>query len=275
MIGPGLGQVEQWYFWKVSFGDTVPELVRDQKPSDDEESIAVWAANPKKAVVRAKEAFYGYDAADFWDEHYFADNIDIEPAEDPFGRGTDKADVPKVNITQLKPAGAPPRAREEEPEEEPEMKGPQQQSFFDRQIEGAIDTVLEQEFLPEPDWEEKPEPDELEFGPEDVPKPLKLADPNDPKVRAAIDYFKKHGEPPPGAQKVHISPPQNVLRPRGSLEKESLSMHILDRLKVNFEHWTDLKYGDSLTPAKAISILKKNLAEEVEAAWGAFMDTAE
>jgi len=72
-------------------------------------------------------------------------------------------------------------------------------------------------------------------------------------------------ELPPNAIRIHMHHYQNVLRPRGGvLQKESLSIDILQRLKDYYESWTDPKFGDNPTREKLISVLEKNLQEEVQ-----------
>ena len=47
------------------------------------------------------------------------------------------------------------------------------------------------------------------------------------------------------AKQVHLGSVEYILKPRGPLEKESLSSYILERLKCNFDSWTDPKYSDN------------------------------
>lgn len=103
---------------------------------------------------------------------------------------------------------------------------------------------------------------EDEFGPEDVQKPIYWSS----------TKFVKRADIPPGAKRVHLYPVQDVLKPRGSLQKESLSLDLSQKLRDAFDSWTSSEYGDSLSPEKVTSILRKNLSSEVEAAWEAFMD---
>jgi hypothetical protein len=78
---------------------------------------------------------------------------------------------------------------------------------------------------------------------------------------------------PKGAILLHLYHPENVLRPRGGkLQKESLSLKILENLRAAFESWTDPKYGDSLTKEELFSLLSRNLSQEVYFAWDKFLD---
>lgn len=72
------------------------------------------------------------------------------------------------------------------------------------------------------------------------------------------------------AKQVHLGSVEYILKPRGSLEKESLSSYILERLEGNYEFWTDPKYADNPELKTLIHILKRNLDDEVEAAWKKF-----
>lgn len=78
---------------------------------------------------------------------------------------------------------------------------------------------------------------------------------------------------PEGAVKVHLYDYHNVLRPRGSMEKESLSLSLYERLVSAFEHWTDPNYGDNPKKEELVEGLKDNLREEVETAWRQFLVT--
>lgn len=90
-------------------------------------------------------------------------------------------------------------------------------------------------------------------------------------------FIIKDGKPvpidkiPAGAIRVHLYPYQNVLRPRGSTEKESLGLDIYKRLLSTYEHWTDPKYGDNPKRAELVKQLKTNLNDEVQAAWNQFV----
>jgi hypothetical protein len=78
---------------------------------------------------------------------------------------------------------------------------------------------------------------------------------------------------PEGAVKVHLYDYHNVLRPRGSMEKESLSLSLYESLVSAFEHWTDPDYGDNPKKEELVEGLKDNLREEVETAWRQFLMT--
>lgn len=71
--------------------------------------------------------------------------------------------------------------------------------------------------------------------------------------------------------KMHLYSHENILRPRGGvMEKESLSLHVFERLQSAFEEWTDEKYGDNPTRKELIDTLQKNLKEEMRIAWQRF-----
>ena len=82
---------------------------------------------------------------------------------------------------------------------------------------------------------------------------------------------KKKNPIPDGAIRIHIYPFRNVLKPRGSMEKESLGLVIYERLTSNFEDWSNQKYGDNPKPDELLRQLRKNLLSEVEAAWDKFI----
>lgn len=73
-------------------------------------------------------------------------------------------------------------------------------------------------------------------------------------------------ELPEGAVPVHSILPGDILRPRGSLEKESISLYLQERLRAEWVSWTDPKYDDSMEKVHAWQQICKNLMEEVEIA---------
>jgi len=79
-------------------------------------------------------------------------------------------------------------------------------------------------------------------------------------------------EIPEDAVRMHLYDPRDVLMPRGSMKKESIGPYLLDRLKSNFEQWTDEKYGDNPSVSDLIKYLHTNLMGEVEQAWLQFID---
>lgn len=76
---------------------------------------------------------------------------------------------------------------------------------------------------------------------------------------------------PEGAVQVHMYKPEGILKPRGSMIKESIGLKICEELISYYESWADSKYGDNPAQAKVIEILKKNLDNEVAAAWKTFL----
>jgi len=76
---------------------------------------------------------------------------------------------------------------------------------------------------------------------------------------------------PEGAVQAHMYKPEGMLKPRGSMIKESIGLKICEELISYYESWTDPKYGDNPGQAKVIEILKKNLDDEVAAAWKTFL----
>ena len=76
---------------------------------------------------------------------------------------------------------------------------------------------------------------------------------------------------PEGAVQVHMYKPEGMLKPRASMIKESLGLKICEELLSYYESWTNLKYGDNPSQTEVISILKKNLDDEVASAWKTFL----
>lgn len=70
-------------------------------------------------------------------------------------------------------------------------------------------------------------------------------------------------EVPPDAVRIHLYDHSNILRPRGRMKKESLSLHILERLKNCYESWSDPKYGDNPPIKDLKKIIESNLLQEV------------
>lgn len=77
---------------------------------------------------------------------------------------------------------------------------------------------------------------------------------------------------PEGAVRVHLYNFSNILRPRGTLQKESLSLNIYEKLTSSFKEWTDKDHGDSRLPEEVIEKLKQNLKEEVDNAFDKFLN---
>ena len=74
-------------------------------------------------------------------------------------------------------------------------------------------------------------------------------------------------------KEVHLYNPENILRPRGGvLQKESLGLTILEKLISYYESWTDPRYEDNPDENELLRIMQRNLSQEVEAAWDAFME---
>ncbi len=78
-----------------------------------------------------------------------------------------------------------------------------------------------------------------------------------------IEKLKKEGR----LRQVHLGSVESVLKPRGSMEKESLGLYIFERLQANFEHWTNPKYSDNPDLGALLFHLKSNLDSECQAAW--------
>lgn len=76
---------------------------------------------------------------------------------------------------------------------------------------------------------------------------------------------------PEGAKQIHMYKPEGMLKPRGSMIKESIGLKICEELITYYKSWTNSKYGDNPKETEVIELLKKNLDEEVAAAWKTFL----
>lgn len=75
-------------------------------------------------------------------------------------------------------------------------------------------------------------------------------------------------EIPKNAVQVHLYNVENILKPRGSMKKESLSAYIHDKLTSVYDSWTDEKYGDKVESVELLHLIRENLMSEVQAAFG-------
>jgi len=76
---------------------------------------------------------------------------------------------------------------------------------------------------------------------------------------------------PEGAIRIHLYSYHNVLKPRGSMKKESLGLSIYERLTDTYEDWTNPDHGDNPSEDELLKQLRKNLLSEVETAWDKFI----
>ena len=111
-----------------------------------------------------------------------------------------------------------------------------------------------------------------EFNPEDLPKSpdwkkAKFVRPGTPEYVELMRQIQL-GQ----IKRTHLYDIRNILRPRGPMQKESLSLEIYDYLKEAFEYWSNLKYSDSVTAEKLLPLLKRNLEQEVAIAWKRFSE---
>lgn len=83
-----------------------------------------------------------------------------------------------------------------------------------------------------------------------------------------VEFAKKI---PPGSKQLHLYNSRNVLRPRGHMEKESIGLHIMERLLSTYESWTNPKYEDNPDEAALIKLLHQNMKDEVDGAWREFI----
>ncbi len=85
--------------------------------------------------------------------------------------------------------------------------------------------------------------------------------------------FKVVNKIPAGAVQIHWlgTSVQTSMAPRGSLEKESLGLYVLERLESNLEHWMDPQYADSVGEWEGVEALVGGARAELEAAIAAFL----
>jgi hypothetical protein len=77
---------------------------------------------------------------------------------------------------------------------------------------------------------------------------------------------------PDGTIRIHLYSYHNVLKPRGSMKKESLGNSIYERLADTYEDWTNPDHGDNPSEDELLKQLRKNLLSEVETAWDKFIN---
>jgi hypothetical protein len=63
-------------------------------------------------------------------------------------------------------------------------------------------------------------------------------------------------------EQLHLYNPVNVLRPRGTMKKESVGDYLLSRLTSSFEEWTNPKYADNPPVDILMKLLFSNLRDE-------------
>lgn len=80
---------------------------------------------------------------------------------------------------------------------------------------------------------------------------------------------------PPGTKQVHLYDVSNVLRPRGSMLKESVGLDLCEKLLNYYESWSNPKYADNPDQFTLIKTLKDNLIHETEAAFAVFLQCIE
>ena len=72
-------------------------------------------------------------------------------------------------------------------------------------------------------------------------------------------------------ERFHLYDVKDVLRTRGSMRKESLSLDIHRRLISAFESWSDGEYADAVPYEELKNRILTNLRQEVDAAIEAFV----
>ena len=82
-------------------------------------------------------------------------------------------------------------------------------------------------------------------------------------------------EIPKNASQLHLYNVQDILRPRGHMKKESIGILVKESLESAFNSWTDKQYSDRVHPLFCLSILLKNLEEEINGAFDSFVKSVE
>jgi hypothetical protein len=72
-------------------------------------------------------------------------------------------------------------------------------------------------------------------------------------------------------KRVHLYDFQNVLHPRGPMQKESVGFYLLERLKGSWEEWTKEGYTDNPSRDKIKEQLYQNLMNEAATAYEEFL----
>lgn len=69
-------------------------------------------------------------------------------------------------------------------------------------------------------------------------------------------------------EKIRLGSIETILRPRGSMEKESLGLTIFERLDSAIGWWTRSDYAETPPLSEVLAAARENLLDEVAAAWG-------
>jgi hypothetical protein len=85
-------------------------------------------------------------------------------------------------------------------------------------------------------------------------------------------FRKVGGKSPPNADRMHPYPLERILKPRGEMEEESLSLKIYEILMAAYDNWTDTAYVDNPDPQNLLETLAENYHDEVCTAWDRFIE---
>jgi len=66
---------------------------------------------------------------------------------------------------------------------------------------------------------------------------------------------------PPDAKQIHFGKYNDVLQYRGVMEKNSIGLYIFEKLKSEFEYWTNPKFSDNLDPIDLVTQMRYNLTK--------------
>jgi|WetSurSiteA1Bulk_404760.scaffolds.fasta_scaffold01237_4 hypothetical protein len=76
-------------------------------------------------------------------------------------------------------------------------------------------------------------------------------------------------------KKIRLGSVETILKPRGSMEKESIGLTIFERLEAAIDWWTRRDYEETPSLFEVLATAKKNLDLEVEGAWNKILSQFE
>lgn len=78
---------------------------------------------------------------------------------------------------------------------------------------------------------------------------------------------------PENAVRMHLYNVENLLKPRGTMQKESLSLNVSEILIDIYESWSDPNYGDSIREGYVLlHLILNNMREETDRAFAKLLD---
>jgi len=99
--------------------------------------------------------------------------------------------------------------------------------------------------------------------------------PNNPPVTTLTKEELEKGLKSGEIKRIHLYKWEDVLMPRGSMEKESIGPYLLERLQGAHENFTDPQYSDNPIEEELTQKLYLNLIAETTEAWMKFIEWRE